>query len=180
MKPRTYIREGQRCTVRLAETNDAKRLELIRLQIDSETEFLDREPGEGYLDAPAFKRLIQLDRETANRVFLVAEVDGNLVGFARCEGSSLKRKVHAVEFGVGVLQAYWGFGLGSALLRASIDWAETNGIHKINLSVIEANEKAVALYERYGFQQEGRLRHDKRLRDGHYYDTILMGRLNGI
>lgn len=180
MNPHTYIRNGRQCTVRLAETTDAKRLELIRLQIDSETEFLDREPGEAYLDAPAFTRLIQLDRDTANRVFLVAEVDGNLVGFARCEGSSLKRKVHAVEFGVGVLQAYWGFGLGSALLRASIDWAETNGIHKINLSVIEANEKAVALYERYGFEQEGRLRHDKRLRDGHYYDTILMGRLNGI
>ncbi|WP_396129186.1 GNAT family N-acetyltransferase [Exiguobacterium mexicanum] len=54
------------------------------------------------------------------------------------------------------------------------------GIHKINLSVIETNEKAVALYERYGFEQEGRLRHDKRLRDGHYYDTIWMGRLNGI
>ena len=90
----------------------------------------------------------------------------------------MKRKAHAVEFGVGVLQDYWGLGLGSALLRACIDWADANDVHKINLNVIATNEKAVALYERYGFELEGRLRHDKRLSDGKYYDTIMMGRLN--
>lgn len=45
MNPHTYIRNGRHCTVRLAETTDAKRLESIRLQIDGETEYLDREPG---------------------------------------------------------------------------------------------------------------------------------------
>lgn len=121
--------------------------------------------------------MIQTDHDTDNRVFFVAEVNHHVVGFARCEGSPLKRKANAVEFGVGILQTYWGFGLGSALLRAFIDWAVANDIHKINLSVSATNEKAVARYERYGFEQEGRLRHDKRLSDGNYYDTM-RGRLN--
>ncbi|WP_214844597.1 GNAT family N-acetyltransferase [Exiguobacterium sp. s150] len=180
MQPHTYICNGRQCTIRLAKTADAKQLESVRLQIDGETEYLDREPGESYLDVHVFERLIHIDCDTDNHVFLVAEVDHQVVGFARCEGTSLKRKAHVVEFGVGVLQAYWGLGLGSALLRASIYWADANHIYKISLSVLSTNEKAVALYERYGFEVEGRLRHDKRLRDVLYYDTILMGRLNGV
>lgn len=176
MNPISYIRNEQHCLIRIATKDDAKSLVSVRLQIDQETDYLDREPGEGTLDEHTFKQLIEHDFSTTNRIFLVAEVNGKLVGFARCEGSTLARKSHTVEFGVGILQAYWGLGLGSAILRYVLDWARTVRIHKVNLSVIETNEKAIALYERYGFEVEGRLRDDK-LIDGQYFDTILMGHL---
>lgn len=176
MNPISYIRNERHCLIRLATQNDAKSLVSVRLQIDQETDYLDREPGEGILDEKSFRQLIEHDSSTTNRLFLVAEVDGKLVGFARCEGSSLARKSHTVEFGVGILQTYWGLSLGSAILRYILDWARTSRIHKINLSVMETNEKAIALYERYGFKVEGRLRDDK-LIDGQYFDTILMGHL---
>ncbi len=164
-------------TIRSAVATDAEVLSQLRVQIDGETEFLDREPGEGFLDAHAFERIIQEDNAADNHLFIVVEVDGSLVGFARCAGSPLKRLRHQTELGICLLQAYCGVGIGTHLLRAAISWADANGIRKILLKVLETNTGAIALYKKFGFETEGVLRDDKRLSDGQFYNTIVMGRL---
>lgn len=45
-------------------------------------------------------------------------------------GSALKRLAHKVEFGVGVMKEFWGYGIGKNLLQVSIDWADANNIKK--------------------------------------------------
>ncbi len=47
---------------------------------------------------------------------------------------------------------------------------------KISLQVLETNEKAINLYKKLGFEVEGVLKNDKRLLDGKYYNTVVMGR----
>ncbi|MBX0356781.1 GNAT family N-acetyltransferase [Halobacillus sp. Nhm2S1] len=162
--------------VRIAQEADAKELSQVRLQIDGETEYLDREQGEDFLSETDFKELINEDRTEANRLFLVAESQGSIIGFSRCAGSDLKRLSHQVEFGVGVLKDYWGYRVGKELLQQSIRWAENNQIMKITLRVLETNEKAIEMYKRSGFKVEGVLKKDKRLSDKNYYSTILMAR----
>lgn len=71
---------------------------------------------------------------------------------------------------------FWGCGIGKNLLKQSMAWADSNGITKITLNVLETNEKAIALYKMLGFEIEGTLRNDKILSDGKYYNTIVMGR----
>lgn len=178
-KLEVYVKD-LRYIVRSATEKDAKNLSEVRLQIDGETENLDREKGENYIDELGFKLLIKEDAENSKNLFLVAEVNERIVGFSRCEGNNLKRTLHKVEFGVCVLQEYWGYGIGKNLLKESIHWADINGIEKITLNVLETNNKAVELYKRYGFEVEGILKKDKILSDGKYYNTILMGRLNEI
>jgi ribosomal protein S18 acetylase RimI-like enzyme len=168
-----------RYIVRSAIEKDAKSLSEIRLQIDGETENLDREKGEAYIDESGFKQIIKDDTESINNLFLVAEVNERIVGFSRCEGNKLKRISHRVEFGVCVLKEYWGYGIGKNLLKESIHWADSNQIKKITLKVLETNDKAIKLYKKYGFEVEGILKKDKILSDGNYYNTILMGRFNG-
>jgi ribosomal protein S18 acetylase RimI-like enzyme len=165
--------------VRSAIEKDAKNLSEVRLQIDGETENLDREKGEAYIDESGFKQIIKNDTESSSNLFLVAEVNGRIVGFSRCEGNKLKRSSHKVEFGVCVLKEYWGYGIGRNFLEESIQWADSNGIKKITLNVLETNDKAIKLYKKYGFEVEGVLKKDKLLSDGKYYNTILMGRFNG-
>lgn len=138
---------------------------------------MDREPGEAYLDEEAFRRLIKADGESERNLFLVAAVEDKPVGYARCEGSSLKRLAHKVEFGVCVLKACWGHQIGQKLLEQAIAWADAKGIKKITLNVLETNEKAIGLYRKAGFEVEGILRQDKKLSDGKFYDTIVMGRM---
>jgi RimJ/RimL family protein N-acetyltransferase len=168
---------GLRFIIRSAMEKDAKCLSEVRVQIDGETENLDREQGEAYIDESGFKKVIKEDTERSNHLFLVAEVNNRIVGFCRCEGSELKRSSHKVEFGVCVLKDYWGYGIGKRFLEESIQWADTNGIKKINLKVLETNDKAIKLYQKNGFEVEGTLKNDKLLSDGNYYNTILMGRL---
>lgn len=109
-------------------------------------------------------------------LFLVAEVHNRIVGFSRCEGSNLKRLSHKVEFGVCILREFWGYGMGKSLLQQSIQWADENEVKKISLQVLETNEKAIQLYKKLGLEVEGILKNDKKLLDGKYYNTVVMGR----
>jgi ribosomal protein S18 acetylase RimI-like enzyme len=167
---------GINYTVRSAIDKDAKDLSELRLQIDGETENLDRERGEAFIDIPGFEQIIKTDTENPRNLFLVAVVQDRIVGFSRCEGIYLKRFSHKVEFGVGVLKDFWGFGIGKNLLKESVSWADSNGIKKMTLNVLETNDKAIKLYKKLGFEIEGLLKNDKLLADGQYYNTIIMAR----
>lgn len=139
---------------------------------------MDRERGEAYIDEEGFIQIIKEDSESPRNLFLVCEVNDKIVGFSRCEGRSLKRVAHKVEFGVCVLQEFWGYGIGKNLLKESIRWADDNDIKKITLNVLQANERAIMLYKNNGFEVEGVLKRDKLLSDGRYYDTVVMGRFH--
>jgi RimJ/RimL family protein N-acetyltransferase len=175
-----YVVNGLRYIVRSAEVEDAKALSEVRVIIDGETENLDREQGEGFIDELGFRQIITEDTGSNCNIFIVAEVNGNIVGFSRCEGNKLRRLSHKVDFGVCILKEFWGYGIGKNFLKETVEWADSNQITKISLAVLETNSKAIELYKRYGFEVEGVLRKDKRLSDGNYYDTILMGRIHRI
>lgn len=109
-------------------------------------------------------------------VMLVAEVDGEIVG-----GSSLQWIGHCgtglLGLGMWLDAPYRCRGLGTALLTESITWAKDNGAHKITLEVWPHNDAALALYRRFGFEQEGYLRRHWRRRNGELWDSIVMGLL---
>jgi hypothetical protein len=87
---------------------DAIELSKLRLKIDGETENLDRESGEGLLTPEDFEKLIYEDSIAEKTIFLIAEVQGEIVGFTRCEGNKLSRFSHKAEFGIGISKEYWG------------------------------------------------------------------------
>ncbi|PGK33861.1 GNAT family N-acetyltransferase [Bacillus anthracis] len=167
---------GLTYTIRSVAETDAEQLSKVRVQIDGETENMDREAGEGFIDTKGFQKIIKTDSESTKNLFLVAEVQNRIVGFSRCEGANLKRLSHKVEFGVCVLKEFWGYGMGKSLLQQSIHWADENEIKKISLQVLETNEKAIQLYKKLGFEVEGILKNDKKLSDEKYYNTVVMGR----
>ena len=166
--------------IRGAEEKDAADLSALRLQIDGETEHMDREQGEGFIDEDGFRELIESDSRLPRNLFLVAETEGTIVGFARCEGIYLKRSAHKVYFGVCVAKDYWGKGIGKHLMKTAISWADSTGITKISLNVLETNVHAIRMYESLGFETEGISKADKRLSDGKYYNTVLIGRCHGL
>lgn len=178
MNNQEFYVNGLHYTIRSAIEKDAKDLSELRLQIDGETENLDRQKGEAIIDIPGFEHIIKTDSEQPRNLFLVAAVHDRIVGFSRCEGIYLNRFSHKVEFGVCVLKNFWGYGIGKNLLKQSVSWADANGIKKMALNVLETNGKAIELYKRFGFGIEGILKNDKILADGNYYNTIVMGRFH--
>ncbi|SCA99769.1 Uncharacterized protein BWINRA5_03186 [Bacillus mycoides] len=176
IKRQEFHINGLTYTVRSAVQTDAEQLSEIRVQIDGETENMDREAGEGFIDKVGFQKIVKTDSEEMKNLFLVVEVHNRIVGFSRCEGSNLKRLSHKVEFGVCILREFWGYGMGKSLFQQSIQWADENEVKKISLQVLETNEKAIKLYKKLGLEVEGILKNDKKLSDGKYYNTVVMGR----
>ena len=74
---------------------------------------------------------------------------------------------------VGVLRAYWGQGVGRALLIEALRWAPSAGISRVELFVMRENSRAIALYERLGFRVEGSRRHAYVI-NGQPVDDLLM------
>jgi RimJ/RimL family protein N-acetyltransferase len=81
------------------------------------------------------------------------------------------------EIGMMVARDWRGRGVGSALVRAAIDWARERGLHKLSLSVFAHNTAAIALYHKFGFVEEGRRVKHFRRANAELWDTIEMGLL---
>ncbi|MGH2735939.1 MAG: GNAT family N-acetyltransferase [Actinomycetota bacterium] len=101
---------------------------------------------------------------------LLAEADGRLVGHI-----GLQNKRGLVEIGMMVAEGYRGRGIGSALMRAALDWGRERGAHKISLQVWTHNESAIALYEKFGFVREGHLVKQWKRSNGDLWDSYVMG-----
>jgi RimJ/RimL family protein N-acetyltransferase len=114
--------------------------------------------------------------EADNSTYLVAERDGVLVGTLSAEGGPYRAVRHVVNLGISVRRDHRNQGIGHALLAAALAWAAGTGIvTRVELSVITRNARAIHLYEKFGFQTEGRrIAHVRRL--GNYYDTLLMAK----
>jgi len=104
--------------------------------------------------------------------------DGELVGCGGLHaGHHSPHRRHAALFFLFVRDDWQGKGVGSALLRAVLDYADNwLDLKRIELDVVHDNHGAIALYERFGFRHEGVSR-GFNLREGVYEDAVLMARL---
>ncbi|KRQ87797.1 Spermidine N(1)-acetyltransferase [Caloramator mitchellensis] len=145
--------------------------------IGGESDFLTFGPGELNITLEVERNIIKGFLEKNNALFIVAVADGKIIGALSFSGGGRKRLAHTGEFGVSVLKEYWGKGIGQELIKYLIDWAkETKIIRKINLRTRSDNERAVRLYKKLGFEEEGLIRRDFMI-DGKFYDSLMMGML---
>ena len=62
---------------------------------------------------------------------------------------------HMGKFGMGILQEFWGEGLGRRMLEIMEEHAKPLGITRIEAQVRTRNERGVKLYTRMGYEIEG-------------------------
>ena len=119
------------------------------------------------------------DNETparADHLHLVAERDGAVVGSAALHPQAQLRRRHAAMLGISVARAAQGQGVGKALMQGLLDYADGWAqLLRVELTVFADNERAIALYRRFGFEEEGRMR-GYALRQGVYEDVLAMAR----
>lgn len=135
------------------------------------------EPGERPMDVEIQRKRIQHVLQAGNQMMFVAEAaDGALVGILGALGGANRRSRATVHIFVGVRQAYRGRGIASRLFEVLEVWAHAWGAHRLELTVMAHNQRALQLYERLGFVIEGRLCDALRV-DGQYVDELSMAKI---
>ena len=169
------LADGRVLGIRKAHPADAPELLAYIEQTSAQTDFFTFGPGEFDLSEAEERHYLGAVLDSPNQVFLLALVDGAIVGTANFDAPRRPRVRHSGEIGMSVHRDFWRMGVGSALLDTLIAWAKATGIvTKLNLKVRTDNDRAIALYRRKGFALEGTIRNDMKLGD-HYYDHHCMG-----
>ena len=166
------LKNGRRVTVRLARPDDARAITDFVDRVGQEGRFVLRERATWTLEE---ERATLAAADGTASAFFLAEMDGELCGLLDIARGRWPKNAHVAEFGMSCRADRRGLGVGTALLDRALDWARSVGVRKVNLEVFATNDRAIALYRKLGFEEEGR-RHREFLIEAEYVDGILMAR----
>ena len=101
-----------------------------------------------------------------------------LVGFCGYRPQHLKRTRHRGEIGpFFVTRRYQGSGAAAVMMAGVIEEARANGLAQLELFVDTENSRAIAFYERFGFERiaihSDGVRIEGRSRDDYFYTLRL-------
>lgn len=121
---------------------------------------------------------LDLHRKRRDEVLWVIARADNDVCLGHVGLYQIDYRIRSAEFAIMLGdRSTWGKGLGTACTRFAVDYGFGQlNLNRIHLSVLSSNERAVALYERIGFQREGALR-QAQYKGGQYLDLIVMSLL---
>lgn len=147
-------------------------------ELDKETKFMMYEVGEREektVNLQALECQIQNSIED-NDFLLIAEVEGEIVGYLSAERGVPNRIKHTAYVVTGVREKYRGCGIGKELFQRLDFWAKENDVTRLELTVICNNIIAKKLYEKNGFVVEG-IKKNSMIIDGQYVDEFYMAKL---
>lgn len=169
------LKNGKELVIDRANREDAEQYCNISNQGFKETRYLSRGSEDEGISLESCISFIEDVAESEKEALLVAKYQERIVGYGDILGCLNRVKMkHKCDLNVFVLKEYWGYGIGSALMKALIEFADKAGYEKIDLSVADDNHRAVKLYERMGFEITGREVHAMKHADGDYSDWIMM------
>ncbi len=154
---RSTDRSSAQVVVRPARPNDARKLSAFMLRAWKEAgpgalgftgatdEAVQEIAAEGFLA----KRLT-----SPNTQIVVAEEGNEIVGFS----STRRMDARTAELsGIVVLESATGRGIGTKLLRKSLDGARRRRFHSVIVKTEVANERAIRFYKKAGFFESAKV-----------------------
>ncbi|MCY6355937.1 GNAT family N-acetyltransferase [Clostridium sp. ZS2-4] len=166
---------NEKVIIRKGLKSDSKSLIEYLNIIGGQSDFLTFGADEYPKAIEQIEEFIESTSKKDNALFIVAELNGKIVGNLNFSAGLSPRITHVGEFGVSVLKEYWGNGIGEELIKYLIEWSKKSEIiRKINLRVRADNIRGINLYKKLGFLEEGTLTRDFFI-NGKFYDSIAMG-----
>ena len=169
------LKNGKEALIRNGDESDGPAVYEVFNLTHAETDYLLSYPDENSFDPEQEAQFLKEKTESPNEAELIAIVDGKVAGTAGIEAVGKKYKVkHRAEFGISVLKAYWGLGLGKALTEACIQCAKEAGYDQMELNVVAENDRALSLYRGLGFEEFGRNPRGFHSRSSGYQELVYM------
>ncbi|WP_159084658.1 GNAT family N-acetyltransferase [Dongshaea marina] len=162
--------------IRQAEIKDAPQLLDLFSTLDSESDFMLYEAGERSTTLEQQQGILENFSRCEEDVMLVCEQEELILGFIVGIGGKANKNRHCTYLAMGVKASHSGQGIGYQLLQALQEWAQQRRCHRIELTVVANNQRAIDLYKRSGFEAEGVKRDALKIR-GQFVDEIYMSKL---
>lgn len=124
--------------------------------------------------------ILNMDSNQHSFVAIIKAQSGEeiIIGSAGLAVNSNHRRRHSGSMGIMIHKDYQNMGVGTALMEAIIDIADNwLMLVRVELTVFEDNERAIHLYEKFGFRKEG-IKQLAGIRKGKYENEYLMARIN--
>ncbi|PFA69165.1 GNAT family N-acetyltransferase [Bacillus sp. AFS015802] len=166
------------CIIRTGRQEDAESLLEISSSVITEGNYFISTAEEFDKESIQQQReIIQGIISNEKETLIVAEVNQTVIGSIEFRSNRLKRMSHTGSISMSIMEPYRGMGIGTLLLKALLDWAENHPhIEKVSLGVFSTNHRAIALYKRMGFIEEGRKVREFKINEDTYVDDVLMYR----
>ncbi|WP_242217872.1 GNAT family N-acetyltransferase [Bacillus cereus group sp. BfR-BA-01380] len=169
------LKNGKEVMIREAVQEDAQSMINFYNIVGGETDFLSFGKNEFGMPLHDYENFIESTRTDNNSIILLATMDDEIISIASITSSQKMRTKHVGTLGIVIAEEHCGFGLGKELMEELIEWARRNGAtKKIHLVTREDNDRAIELYKKVGFKEEGLLEQDTYI-NGVYYNTLIMG-----
>ncbi len=169
----TNLKNGQALAIRVARVEDAARIVEHGRVAGGESDGLAYERGQFPISVKGLELQLAAQEGSKQDVVIVGLVGDELVGVAGLFTRPGQR--HVANLSITVRKAWWRLGVGSAMVSWLVEWPRgTGGIRKLQLDVKVDNARAIGLYEKMGFEIEGRIRRAL-YKKGIFTDLLTMG-----
>ncbi len=165
-----YVTADVDFSIRPARQEDLSGIVGVIRQVAGEQTYIEAETVAEQLDHEG--ALIR-HNEVESRMFFVATVDDEVVGWCHVEAPELAKLRHTAELTVGILEDFRGEGMGSHLLQRGLTWAGANGFEKVYQSVPATNDGAIRFLEEHGWEEEARRSDHYKIGD-RYVDEVML------
>lgn len=161
-------------TIRKATPDDAEEFLRYLKQIGSESDNLTF-GAEGMPFTVEQERKFLGSLENSDSCVIFCAVDGDkIIGDISCDRNPRERLRHRGNIGITVLKDFWHKGIGSELLKTTIEYAKNEmKLEVLTLDVRCDNVNAIHLYEKFGFRITGTLPAMMKI-NGEYIDCYTM------
>ncbi|MFH1741617.1 MAG: UDP-4-amino-4,6-dideoxy-N-acetyl-beta-L-altrosamine N-acetyltransferase [bacterium] len=160
---------GEKITLRAIEKRDVEFLRNLRNKPEMRKYLCSHMPISEIQQVGWYERSAS---DARNQIFMVDDPAGETVGYVQLTNIDYKNR--SVEIGIHLGPSAQGKGYGRDAFHTLMRFAfEEMNMHRVYLYVFAFNERAIGLYEKLGFREEGRLR-DSVFQEGRYQDIVLM------
>lgn len=143
--------------------------------VAQETDYLLLDQATSDLTLQQMQDNLARRQELPNHLCLLALLGEEVIGMVNLAGFDDYKINHIVDLFIAVKKAYWGYGLGTALMDNALDWvSQTEGLHRVELTVQTRNQAAYQLYKTFGFTVEGTKEKAIKTAEGDYADLYQM------
>jgi RimJ/RimL family protein N-acetyltransferase len=163
-------------SIRAIRESDGEQFLLLCKRLDEETQFMMLEPSERTTTIEEQTHRIRSVLSQDNQMIFVVEHEDQLVGFLGAFGGTYHRNQHCAQIVIGIRRDFTDQGIGRRLFEALEKWAIDHKLHRLELTVMSHNERAIRLYQKMGFKSEG-IKQDSLLVNGKYVDEYYMAKI---